>query len=138
MSSVGFLSLWTRWRDQRRWWWLLPVTLVVSACWQVWLIVPATEIGGTIDAVTAAESGRAWLAFAVMASVAGAILGLALAPQPRCAKGSVAFALVALLAVPALWAAAIGTSRAGCDATRSTPRASPGLQRCRTEDGCGC
>jgi 4-amino-4-deoxy-L-arabinose transferase-like glycosyltransferase len=33
LSSIGFLSLWTRWRDRRRWWWLLPVTLVLSACW---------------------------------------------------------------------------------------------------------
>ena len=48
LSSVGFSSLWARWRNERRWWWLLPVTLVLSACWQVWLIEPATEISGTI------------------------------------------------------------------------------------------
>jgi len=48
--------------------------LVVSTCWQVWLIVPATEIGGTIDAITAAQNGRAWLALAVMGGVAAAIL----------------------------------------------------------------
>jgi 4-amino-4-deoxy-L-arabinose transferase-like glycosyltransferase len=105
LSSVGFLSLWARWRDRRRRWWLLPATLVLSACWQVWLIVPATEIGGTIDAITVAESGRAWLALAVMGGVAAAILGLVLAPRPSYAKGSVAFGLVALLAAPALWAA---------------------------------
>ena len=105
LSSVGVSSLWARWRDGRRWWWLLPVTLVLSACWQVWLIVPTTEISGTIDALTAAESGRAWLALAVMAGVVAAVLGLALAPQLAHAKGSLACGLVALLAVPALWAA---------------------------------
>jgi 4-amino-4-deoxy-L-arabinose transferase-like glycosyltransferase len=105
LSAVGLSPLWARWRDGRRWWWLLPVTLVLSACWQVWLIVPATEISGTIDALTVAESGRAWLALAVAGGVAAAVLGLVLAPRPGHAKGSVAFGLLSLLVVPALWAA---------------------------------
>jgi 4-amino-4-deoxy-L-arabinose transferase-like glycosyltransferase len=105
LASVGFVSLWGRWRQGRRCWWLLPVTLVLCAGWQVWLIVPTTEIGGTIDAVTAAESGRTWLALAVMGCVVAAVLGLVLAPQPRDAKRSVVFGLLALLASPLLWAA---------------------------------
>jgi 4-amino-4-deoxy-L-arabinose transferase-like glycosyltransferase len=106
LAGVGFLSLWRRWRQERRGWWLLPVALGLTAVWQVWLIVPvATDLGGTIDAVTAAESGRTWLALAVMFSVVAAVLGLVLAPQLRDAKASAAFALLALLGAPGLWTA---------------------------------
>jgi 4-amino-4-deoxy-L-arabinose transferase-like glycosyltransferase len=106
LAGVGFASLWRRWRQERRWWWLLPVALGLTAIWQVWLIVPvATDLGGTIDAVTAAESGRTWLALAVMFSVVAAILGLVLAPQLRDAKASAAFALSVLLGAPGLWTA---------------------------------
>jgi 4-amino-4-deoxy-L-arabinose transferase-like glycosyltransferase len=105
LASVGFASLWARWRQGRRGWWLLPVTLILGAGWQVWLIVPPTEIGGAIDAVTAAESGRTWLALTVMGGAVAAVLGLVLAPQPREAKGAAAFGLLALLAAPALWTA---------------------------------
>jgi 4-amino-4-deoxy-L-arabinose transferase-like glycosyltransferase len=104
LASVGFLSLWARWRDSRRGWWMLPLTLVLTAGWQVWLIVPITEIGGTIDAVTTAETGRRWLALGVMGSVMAAVLGLVLAPHPRDARRVTAFGLLALLAAPALWA----------------------------------
>jgi 4-amino-4-deoxy-L-arabinose transferase-like glycosyltransferase len=105
LASVGCASLWARWRDNRFGWWLLPLTLVLTAAWQVWLIVPATDMSGTIDAVTAAESGREWLALTVTASVVAAILGLILAPRPRDAKGALAFGLLALLTAPALWTA---------------------------------
>jgi 4-amino-4-deoxy-L-arabinose transferase-like glycosyltransferase len=105
LAAAGFASLWARWRQGRRWWWLLPVVLVLSAAWQVWLIVPTTDIGGTIDAVTAAQSGRTWLALAVMGGVVAAVLGLLLAPRPRDAKGAAVFALLGLLGAPALWAA---------------------------------
>ena len=105
LASVGFLSLWARWRHARRGWWMLPLTLVLTAGWQVWLIVPTTDIGGTIDAVTAAESGRTWLALGVMGGVMAAVLGVILAPRPRDAKGAAAFGLLALLAAPTLWAA---------------------------------
>jgi len=106
LAAVGFRSLWRRWQQGRRWWWLLPVTLGLTAVWQVWLIVPVlTDLGGSIDAVTAAESGRTWLALAVIGSVVAAILGLVLAPQLRDAKASAAFALLALLGAPTLWTA---------------------------------
>ncbi len=104
LAAVGFPSLWARWRDARRGWWLLPLTLVLTAGWQVWLIMPSTDIGGTIDGVTAAESGRTWLALGVMGSVMAAVLGLVVAPRLRDAKHAVAFGLLALLAAPALWA----------------------------------
>jgi 4-amino-4-deoxy-L-arabinose transferase-like glycosyltransferase len=105
LASVGSVSLWRRWWEGRHRWWLLPTTLLLTAGWQMWLIVPPTEIGGTIDSVTAAQSGRTWLAFVVMGSVVSAVLGLVLAPRPRDAKASAAFGVLALLAAPALWTA---------------------------------
>ena len=105
LASAGFVSLWARWREGRRGWWLLPVTLALTAGWQVLLVVPTTDVTGTIDAVTAAETGRSWLALLVMGGVMAAVLGVILAPRPRDAKGAAVFGLLVLLATPALWAA---------------------------------
>jgi 4-amino-4-deoxy-L-arabinose transferase-like glycosyltransferase len=105
LASVGFVSLWVRCRDGRPWSGLLPLALVLTAGWQMWLIVPATGMAGTIDAVTAAETGRAWLALLVMGSVVAAALGLILAPRPGDAKGAAALGLLALLVAPFLWSA---------------------------------
>jgi 4-amino-4-deoxy-L-arabinose transferase-like glycosyltransferase len=105
LASVGFVSLWARWREGRQGWYLLPATLLLTAGWQVLLIMPVTDMTGTIDAVSAAETGRSWLALAVMGGAVAAVLAVILAPRPRDAKGAAVFGLLALLVAPALWAA---------------------------------
>jgi 4-amino-4-deoxy-L-arabinose transferase-like glycosyltransferase len=111
LAGIGLEGLWSHYRQKGSLALLLPVTLLLTAAWE--LSIQASALGWTLD--TLRERSGDWqgwlhivLVVGTLVAAAGLLLILRLPASNRTvhalAKGSLALGLIALLAVPVAWA----------------------------------
>ena len=111
LAGIGLANLWSRYRQKDSLAFLLPVTLLLTAAWE--LYIQASALGWTLD-ILKDWSGdwQGWLHIVLVSGTLSAAAGLFLILRRqvssgachRLAKGSLTVGLVSLLAVPVAWA----------------------------------
>ncbi len=111
LAGIGLATLWGLYRQKGALAILLPVTLLLTAAWQ--LSIQASALGWTLDTLQEWSAGwQGWLSIVPVAGalVSAAVLALILRRQSlnrtasASAKGAFAMGLIALLALPGAWA----------------------------------
>ncbi len=110
LAGIGIISLWTNYRQRNRYTGLLPLALLVTAVWQ--LYIQASALGWSLDTFTGQPaSWQSWLHGALIGGIIAATAGLIFIlfrPFMNQATrvisvGSLTLGLLALLVVPSAW-----------------------------------
>ena len=111
LAGIGIVSLWTDYRQRTLYAALLPVTLLMTAVWQ--LYIQASALGWTLGTLTRqSPSWQSWLHGALVGGTLVAAAGLLLIrfqsasnqATYRLAVGSLTIGLMAVLVLPVAWA----------------------------------
>ena len=111
LAGIGIVSLWTDYRQRTLYAALLPVTLLMTAVWQ--LYIQASALGWTLGTLTRqSASWQSWLHGALVGGTLVAAAGLLLIrfqsasnqATYRLAVGSLTIGLMAVLVLPVAWA----------------------------------
>jgi 4-amino-4-deoxy-L-arabinose transferase-like glycosyltransferase len=111
LAGIGLAGLWSYYRQRGSLALLLPVTLLLTAAWE--LSIQASALGWTLDTLRERSGDwQSWLHIVLVAGTLIAAAGLFLILRRQAsnrtaralAKGLLAMGLIALLAIPLAWA----------------------------------